>query len=56
MKVGESVQIRPSNNAGAIAYVGSTEFASGTWVGVELDTPQGKHDGTVKGTHSTSIG
>ena len=40
MKVGESVQIRPSNNSGVIAYMGRTEFAPGTWVGVELDTPQ----------------
>jgi dynactin complex subunit len=34
--VGESVQIRPSNHAGVIAYLGPTHFAQGTWVGVEL--------------------
>jgi len=49
IKVGESIQIRPSNNSGVIAYIGSTEFASGLWVGVELDTSQGKNDGSVKG-------
>ena len=43
MAVGESVQIRPSNNSGVIAYIGATEFAPGCWVGVELDTPQGRH-------------
>jgi len=47
--VGESVQVRPSNNTGVVAYLGRTEFASGTWVGVELDTHQGKNDGAVKG-------
>ena len=49
IKIGESIQIRPSNNSGTIAYIGSTEFASGLWVGVELDTSQGKNDGSVKG-------
>ena len=49
MRPGESVQVRPSNISGVIAYVGSTEFAPGTWVGLELDTSQGKNDGTVKG-------
>ena len=49
MKVGESVQVRPSNLSGVIAFVGATQFASGTWVGLELDTSQGKNNGTVKG-------
>ena len=49
MRPGESVQVRPSNISGVIAYVGATEFAPGTWVGLELDTSQGKNDGTVKG-------
>ena len=49
MKVGESVQIRPSNLSGVVQYLGRTEFAPGTWVGVELDTSQGKNDGSVKG-------
>ena len=49
IKVGESIQIRPSNNSAVIAYIGSTAFASGLWVGVELDTSQGKIDGSVKG-------
>lgn len=32
-----------------LRYIGSTEFADGTWLGVEFRTPDGRHDGTVKG-------
>ena len=49
MVVGESVQVRPSNLSGLIRFVGSTDFAPGTWIGVELDTSQGKNNGTVGG-------
>uniref|UniRef100_A0A1Q3FPE7 Putative kinesin-like protein n=1 Tax=Culex tarsalis TaxID=7177 RepID=A0A1Q3FPE7_CULTA len=47
--VGESVQIRPYNTSGVISFVGGTHFQGGTWIGVELDTPTGKNDGTVQG-------
>ncbi|XP_053690029.1 kinesin-like protein KIF13B [Sabethes cyaneus] len=47
--VGESVQIRPYNTSGVIAFIGDTHFQAGTWIGVELDTPTGKNDGTVQG-------
>lgn len=40
--IGESVLVRPYSYSGVIAYVGPTEFASGTWIGVELDAPTGK--------------
>ncbi|KAK0081259.1 hypothetical protein PV325_012494, partial [Microctonus aethiopoides] len=47
--VGESVMVRPHSYCGVIAYIGPTEFASGTWIGVELDAPTGKNDGAVNG-------
>jgi len=39
-----------SPEKGYIRYVGETEFAQGTWVGVQLDNMKGKNNGTVQGT------
>ncbi|XP_018897649.2 kinesin-like protein KIF13A isoform X1 [Bemisia tabaci] len=47
--VGERVLIRPYGSSGVIGFVGTTQFAVGIWIGVELDAPTGKNDGTVQG-------
>lgn len=51
LKLGERVIVMSSqgSKAGALRYVGPTEFAAGDWCGVELDDPLGKNDGSVEG-------
>jgi len=49
LNIGDRVLV--DNCKGAILrYCGTVEFASGVWVGVELDTADGKNDGIIKGT------
>lgn len=45
--VGARVNIRGEN--GTVRFVGPVHYAKGDFVGVELDLPHGKNNGTVKG-------
>uniref|UniRef100_A0A8C0VHL8 Kinesin family member 13B n=1 Tax=Cyanistes caeruleus TaxID=156563 RepID=A0A8C0VHL8_CYACU len=48
LKEGEYVTVG-TNKTGTVRYIGPTDFQEGTWVGVELDLPSGKNDGSIGG-------
>ena len=51
--LGDRVWVEAAHGAGALAatvrFLGHTEFAGGTWVGLELDGYEGRNDGSVQG-------
>jgi dynactin 1 len=49
LKVGSRVEVIGKELVGTVAYIGTTLFSSGKWIGVALDEPRGKNDGTVQG-------
>jgi dynactin complex subunit len=49
LKVGQKVEIIGKDVRGQVAYIGMTSFAVGKWVGVVLDEPKGKNNGSIKG-------
>ncbi|KAJ3104726.1 hypothetical protein HDU97_008905 [Phlyctochytrium planicorne] len=57
INVGDRCQVSPQGGEeedslvkrGTVRFVGQTDVKPGYWVGIELDEPIGKHDGTVAG-------
>lgn len=52
--VGEPVLVEALNVSGTLRFLGTTQFKSGIWAGVELDPEfkgKGKNDGSVAGVH-----
>lgn len=49
LRIGQKVEVTSKNVRGQVAYIGMTHFAVGKWVGVILDEPLGKNNGSIKG-------
>ncbi|KAJ3084482.1 hypothetical protein HK102_000645 [Quaeritorhiza haematococci] len=47
--IGLGARVEINGTPGIVRYVGTTTFATGKWVGVELDEQNGKNDGSVQG-------
>ncbi|XP_072941306.1 dynactin subunit 1 [Epargyreus clarus] len=49
LTLGHRVIVVGKEVKGSVAYVGYPTFASGKWIGIILDEPKGKNNGTVRG-------
>lgn len=49
LTLGQRVMVVGKEVKGSIAYVGYPTFATGKWIGIILDEPKGKNNGTVRG-------
>ncbi|XP_077287467.1 dynactin subunit 1 isoform X2 [Arctopsyche grandis] len=49
LRVGQRVKVAGKDVKGTVSYFGYPTFATGKWVGVILDEPKGKNNGTIRG-------
>ncbi|KAF9173976.1 Kinesin protein 1B [Mortierella sp. AD011] len=49
IEIGDRVVVESMGLSGYLRFVGTAEFKTGVWAGIELDTPTGKNDGSVNG-------
>ncbi|KAJ2236932.1 hypothetical protein GGF40_000814 [Coemansia sp. RSA 1286] len=47
LNIGQAVEVQGFR--GIVRFNGTTKFGGGRWIGVELETPNGKNDGIVQG-------
>lgn len=56
--VGQEVKVLCADNrfrSGWIRFLGNTSFQPGTWVGLQLQVPAGKNDGSIQGYVSCDL-
>ncbi|KAI0990408.1 hypothetical protein GJ496_007029 [Pomphorhynchus laevis] len=46
-RIGDRISLH-SKGTGIVAFTGTTKFASGEWVGIILDNPVGRNNGSVE--------
>lgn len=49
ISIGETVKLIKTGEMAVVKYIGSTHFKTGIWYGLQLDGPNGTHDGIVEG-------
>lgn len=49
LKVGMRAEVTAKGVSGTIAFIGKTNFAPGDWLGIILDEPKGRNNGSLKG-------
>lgn len=47
VEIGSRTSVK--GDPGTVRFIGTTQFAPGEWVGVELDKPTGRNDGSLQG-------
>lgn len=54
LELGSRVELTGKNVQGKVAFIGQTQFETGTWIGIILDEPKGKNNGCVKNRQGVS--
>ena len=47
--IGQRVAVSGRVGEGTVRFAGTTQFSSGHWIGIELDTADGRNNGSVNG-------
>ena len=53
LQIGDRAKL--GDRTGRIEFIGTTQFAPGEWIGLVLDGPHGKNDGSVNGVRYFTV-